>query len=102
MPKYFEDQKLQDLATLIRMVLDENRRQLSKWGIQDHTSFAWMTILAEEAGSVAKAIGEFEYRGGAASKVVNEAIQVATLALKIAEMFGGTRFGGQKIGRAHV
>jgi NTP pyrophosphatase (non-canonical NTP hydrolase) len=38
-------------------------------------------------GELAKAIGEFEYRNGTKEEVAKEAIQVATLALKIAEMF---------------
>jgi hypothetical protein len=84
---YFQDQKLKNFSSLIGMVLDENRRQLEKWGVQVHTSFEWLTYTAEELGSLAKAIGEFEHREGPTEKVVAEAIQVATLSLKIAEMF---------------
>lgn len=87
MSNTFKDQQLVNQKKLFYKVLEENVRQLSKWGIQIHTSFEWLTYTAEELGSLAKAIGEFEYRGGPASKVVSEAIQVATLSLKIAEMF---------------
>ncbi len=59
---------------------------MAKWGIQDRTSFEWLTFLAEEVGELAEAINEYEYRGGLSVSVFKEAIQVATLALKIAEM----------------
>ena len=83
----FKDQQLRSDKKLFCKVHEENVRQLKKWGVQVHASFEWLTYTAEELGSLAKAIGEFEYRDGPASKVVNEAIQVATLSLKIAEMF---------------
>jgi hypothetical protein len=50
-----------------------------------------LTYTTEELGELANAIGEFEHRGGPPSKVVNEAIQVATLAIKIAVMFSERR-----------
>lgn len=69
------------------MVKNENIRQLAKWGIQDKSPFEWLTYTAEELGETAKAISEHHYRGGSATAVVKEAIQTATLALKIAEMY---------------
>jgi len=87
MPNLFKDQQLANDKKLFCKVLEENVRQIKKWGIQVHTSFEWLTYTAEELGSLAKAIGEWEYRGGPASKVIDEAIHVATLSLKIAEMF---------------
>src|SRR3972149_2448386 len=68
-------------------VHEESIRPLKKWGLQTHGSFEWLTYTAEELGSLAKAISEWEYRGGPPEKVVAEAIHVATLSLKIAEMF---------------
>jgi hypothetical protein len=44
-------------------------------------------FTTEELGEVSKAIGEWNYRCGDAREVVKEAIQTATLSLKIAEMF---------------
>lgn len=35
--------------------LQENYRQVDKWGIQHHTVHEWLTILTEELGEVAKA-----------------------------------------------
>jgi hypothetical protein len=83
----FKDQQLLSDVELFLKVHEENKRQVEKWGVQRHTSFEWLTYTAEELGSLAKAIGEYEHRGGPAERVVDEAIQVATLALKIAEMF---------------
>ncbi len=72
---------------IIKKVQNENRNQLLKWGVQVHTSFEWLTYTAEELGELAKAIGEYEYRNGTKEEVIKEAVQMATLALKIAEMF---------------
>ena len=69
------------------LILHENLSQLEKWGVQDHSPEEWLMYATEELGETAKAIGEFEYRGGLAEGVVKEAIQTATLMLKIAEMF---------------
>ena len=66
---------------------EENLRQIEKWGIQEKTIFEWLTNTTEELGSLAKAISECEYRGASKEKVIAEAFQVATLALKIAEMY---------------
>ena len=69
------------------MVLQESKEQLEKWGIQDKSPFEWLTYTTEELGELAKAISEHHYRGGLATAVVKEAIQTATLCLKIAEMY---------------
>jgi hypothetical protein len=69
------------------LIYEENLRQIDKWGIQDHEPFEWLGFATEELGETAKAIGEFTYRGGLAEDVVKEAIQTATLMLKIAEMY---------------
>jgi NTP pyrophosphatase (non-canonical NTP hydrolase) len=69
------------------LVYRENVSQLEKWGIQDHSPEEWLMYTTEELGELAQAIGEFKYRGGLVEPVVKEAIQTATLCLKIAEMF---------------
>jgi len=70
-----------------REIEQENRRQLDKWGVQNHHPFAWLAFTSEELGELSNAISEFLYRGGDREHVVNEAIQTATLCIKIAEMF---------------
>ena len=83
----YKDKRLIHIHSLMNVVLTESDRQLSKWGTQNVTSFEWMTYLTEEVGELAQAINEFEYRQGCVADIVKEAIQVATLSLKIAEFF---------------
>lgn len=65
----------------------EHSNQIRKWGIQDHTPAEWLMFATEEVGEVAEAIAEWQYGGADPSNVVKEAIQAATLLIKIAEMF---------------
>jgi len=85
--KKYRDRMFINKEWLFDQLDEENLRQISKWGIQERTAFEWLTFTAEELGSLAKAINEHHYRKGPKNKVVAEALQVATLALKIAEMF---------------
>jgi hypothetical protein len=82
---------MKDLALtatkLISLVYRENARQLEKWGIQDHDPFRWLAFALEELGELSAAIAEYHFRNGSPEDVVKEAIQAATLCLKIAEMF---------------
>jgi NTP pyrophosphatase (non-canonical NTP hydrolase) len=73
----------------------ENDRQVNKWGIQNRSPFEWLAFTTEELGELACAISENYYRGGNAGDVVKEAIQTATLALKIAEMYRASKEGGE-------
>lgn len=86
-PTVITDNRLQSIDKLMELVDLENKFQLTKWGIQSRTPFEWMTYLSEETGEVSKAICESEYDNGDPQAVVAECIQVATLALKIAEMY---------------
>lgn len=81
-----KDQLLKNIESLIEDVMKENAFQLKKWGVQDHDISWWMVFLTEEVGELSQAIGEKHFRGGTRDEIHNEAIQVATLALKIAEM----------------
>ena len=74
-------------ADLMGLIGDENIRQIKKWGIQNRLPSEWIMFATEEMGETAKAIGEWNYRYGLAENVVKEAVQTATLMLKIAEMF---------------
>jgi len=82
---------MKDLLLTDRAMWDlvqmESQRQVMKWGIQDRTPFEWMTYITEEVGELAEAISEHAYRGGRADCVTREAIQTATLCLKVAEMY---------------
>ena len=81
------DQCLKGWTVLENLVLKENILQLDKWGIQVHEPAEWLMFATEELGETADAISEWQYRGGSAENVVKEAIQTATLMLKIAEMY---------------
>jgi len=82
-----KDLKLENISYLTREILKENGRQLRKWGVQDRSPFEWMVFATEELGEVAKSISEWRFREGLEEDIVKEAIQTATLCLKIAEMF---------------
>jgi NTP pyrophosphatase (non-canonical NTP hydrolase) len=85
--KRYRDLTLMKLEALMGHVGCENVEQIKKWGIQEVTAFEWLAYLTEEVGELAQAINEYEYRDGTASVVFKEAIQVATLSLKIAEIY---------------
>ena len=92
----YEDQLLTHLDELIQMVKDENFRQIQKWGVQSHLAFLWYTVLGEEVGELAQAILNFEIGGEDRGNVTKEAMQVATLALKIAEMYSFKQGGSDE------
>lgn len=81
------DQLFENYRDLIKDVWREHKYQVDKWGIQTHTPFEWLTYTTEELGELAMAISEHAYRDGDIDGVINEAVQVATLSLKIAEMY---------------
>ena len=72
---------------LFKKVQDEHHAQIAKWGVQDRHPFEWLAFALEELGETSDAISEWFYRGGEPEHVVKEAIQTATLCIKIAEMF---------------
>jgi hypothetical protein len=88
-----EDHGLKSIEHLIRLVEKENNRQIEKWGIQDHASPEWMLILNEEVGELNKAVLEHWINTDILKdddliiEIIKEAISVATLSLKIIEMF---------------
>ncbi|MFA5377581.1 MAG: hypothetical protein WC455_17655 [Dehalococcoidia bacterium] len=81
-----KDNELKHIESLMLDVFFEGEKQVAKWGIQDRSTFEWLAFLTEEVGELAEAISEYEYRGARTGDIYKEAIQVATLALKMAEM----------------
>lgn len=81
-----QDRCLKNMDILTKMILDEHEHQMNKWGLQDHDVNEWLNYTVEEMGELAEAISEHKYRNGSKGNIVYEAIQVVTLALKIAEM----------------
>lgn len=87
-----KDLMLENIKELFKKVECENEIQLYKFGIQNKSPFEWITYLTEEVGELAQAITDhYYYRVESPSNIADEAIQVSTLALKIAEMilYGG-------------
>jgi len=82
-----KDNELVLMDKLSTLVKEESYKQIHKWGVHEHTPFEWLTFTTEELGELANAISEREYRHGTTYDVVKEAIQTATLCLKIAEMY---------------
>lgn len=79
-----KDEGLSDDA--LDMIAAEDISQREKWGTQNHSPEKWYVILGEEFGELGKAILE-----GKRGDVEKEAIQVATLGLKIAWMMRKNR-----------
>lgn len=84
--KQYTDYKLLTRDKLFTDVELESKKQVKKWGVQTHSLFEWQNYTTEELGELAKAISEHQYRNGNWQDIYKEAIQVATLSLKIAEM----------------
>jgi hypothetical protein len=76
------------------LVERERKRQIDQWGARPgYHPFEWMSILAEEVGALTEAVNDKPERGGA-EKIIREAIQVAAVALAIAEnTIAGAREG---------
>lgn len=87
--KLFEDPGISKYD--IFLIEKENERQLEKWGIQRVRLFEWLTYLVEEVGELADAIIKYTYRDGTPEEIMEEAVQAATLALKIAKMAEGVK-----------
>lgn len=84
--KKYRDLRLKNFHWLMEELKTEDFKQVDKWGIQVRTLFEWMNYVTEEVGSLAKAISEYSYRDGSKEAIIAEAIQSATLILKIADM----------------
>jgi NTP pyrophosphatase (non-canonical NTP hydrolase) len=66
----------------LNLILDERKRQDEKWGVQDHTPFKWVAILAEEFGEVAKAAYEKK-----PDEYLTEIVQVAAVSMAMYESY---------------
>lgn len=90
----YTDQTFVRIDDMYELVFEEHLRKLKQWGIQTHTIWQWLGYITEELGELSAAIGEAFHRGGDPAEVVHEAIQVATLSLKVAEMVNIYDCGG--------
>lgn len=74
------------------LVVEERRRQIEKWGDQSENHlFEWVSILGEEFGELCEAVNESCFQNathrdrGGMQNVINEAVQVAAVAVSIVE-----------------
>ena len=88
-----KDLSLVSLPKLIELVKAEHQRQIELNGkSQDLQSIEWGSLASEEHGELIQSINDFWFKVDIdgeilAREVVKEAIESATLHLKIAEMF---------------
>lgn len=68
------------------MIWGEHNRQINKWGFQEHDIYKWLCFLMEETGELSESIAEHDFRKGSLESIKSEAVQTATLAIKIAYM----------------
>lgn len=68
------------------LIAAEDVAQREKWGDQTHSIYKWVLILSEEVGELSKAVLESYHSDLCLRDIVKEAVQVATVALKIAWM----------------
>lgn len=85
--KKYKDLRLNNKKILFNKIIEESVRQCEKHGIESVPAFQWMSYLTEEVGELAQAINDNYFCKQSKKNVIEESIQVATLALKIAEMF---------------
>jgi hypothetical protein len=99
-PRKITDLALTNLPRLMELVGRENVHQLARWGAPSHVPAEWLMYLTEGVGALARAVFERERRGGTDADVVRGATRVATLALKVMEMYldsMGTRLGIRRL-----
>jgi NTP pyrophosphatase (non-canonical NTP hydrolase) len=75
-----------DIGLATNLILKEDERQIEKWGLQDRHLFEWLAYVTKELGELSEAISLYSYFEGNLDNVRDEAVQVATLAIKIAQM----------------
>ena len=76
-------------------VLGERKRQIEKWGEQNHDPIWWLGVLMEEVGEFAKAIIETKFpsfgSSGGIENIRTEAIHIAAVAVATVECMDRSR-----------
>ncbi len=71
---------MQKQKTIYQDIESERMFQDAKWGVQNHTAQAWLPILLEEVGEVARALNEHDE-----AEYLAELVQVAAVAVAMIE-----------------
>lgn len=72
-------------TTALESVLAERERQDAKWDEQNNDPFCYITVLGEEFGELCQAALHARFGGPAATKLREEAVHTAAVALAIVE-----------------
>lgn len=70
---------------ILEMVAAERASQREKWGVQNHTPFAWMTILGEEFGETCQESLRMHFGDKGQDEYIGELVQVAAVAVAAIE-----------------
>lgn len=70
----------------VMWLVKEDEAQINKWGYQTHSFPEWCSILGEEVGELNAAVLRHIFYEDSPESIFREAVQVATLAIKIAVM----------------
>jgi len=77
------------VRAIFEQIAKERKRQDEKWGVQNHHSEKWFTILGEETGEACKASLERDWEGYRQELVESAAVIVAAI-----ECFDRMKEGG--------
>lgn len=83
--KLFESQD--QTRDILKEVMNERLHQEAKWGQQNHDGPFYLAILVEEVGEIAHTILEARAGSGDSSEIRKEIIQVAAVAVAMAEAY---------------
>lgn len=72
---------------VFKEVYEERKKQVNKWGLQNHSPADYLMILGEEVGEVNRAALEAHFHGANLKPYRNELIQVAAVAIAMIECF---------------
>lgn len=81
------DKETTHVSYALVSVLEERKKQDTKWGEQNHNPYIYLAILTEEIGELAQAILQTQFGGdkGGWKNVRKEAVHTAAVALAIIE-----------------
>lgn len=74
-----------ELGEALSSVLNERARQIDLWGAQNHGPWAWLPILTEEVGEVAKELADARLSDFRRAEYRKELVHVAAVAVAAIE-----------------
>jgi NTP pyrophosphatase (non-canonical NTP hydrolase) len=81
------------MKTVIQDVIEERLRQDDQWGEQNHDPSMYLTILTEEIGEIARAVFEARFDGAPISRIREEVVQAAAVAVAMVECIDRGKWG---------